>query len=411
MLADESARLEFLGQNISLQNPEAVEKLSDEIPGLAQVDIDHADRVAQATAWLAERLNDDFSRGHSLRAVGNVLYLRGNNREALAHYEAAEKLFAAVGKEVEVARTLSTSLQSLIFMGQFEQAFTAVSRAQRIFEKHGELLRLARLHNNLGNIFYRLDRIQESLDARLRAYHELQGSGGAPETVAAVLHNLAVCYISLNRFPDALEAYQRARELCRLHNLPLLMAQADYNIAYLYYLRGDYIRAIELYSATRQLCDKLGDRYHKTLCDLDQSEMYIELNLCEEGSQLAQQAFAGFEDLGMGYEAAKALANFAIAVSRQGRAFQALDLFAKSRQLFVRQQNHVWPSLIDLYTALVLFQEGRDFEARRQGEAALQFFSGTPLASKTALCELLLARLDLRIGRAGSARTRLPLGS
>jgi CHAT domain-containing protein len=133
--------------------------------------------------------------------------------------------------------------------------------------------------------------------------------------------------------------------------------------------------------------------------------MYIELNLNEEGSQLAQQAFADFEDMGMGYEAAKALANFAISVSRQGKAFQALDLFAKSRELFVRQQNHVWPSLIDLYAGLVLFQEGRDFEARRRCEAALQFFSGTPLASKTALCELVLARLDLRIGEASSART------
>jgi hypothetical protein len=32
---------------------------------------------------------------------------------------------------------------------------------------------------------------------------------------------------------------------------------------------------------------------------------------------------------------------------------------------------------------VVLFQEGRDFEARRQCEAALQFFSGTLLTSKT----------------------------
>ena len=405
-LADDSARLQFLNQNPSLQDPAAVEKLSEEIPGLAQVDIDHADRVAQATAWLAERLNDDFSRAHSLRAVGNVLFLRGKHPEALDHYEAAERLFSALGDEIEVARTLSTSLQSLIFIGQFEQAFTAVARAQEVFEKHGERLRLARLHNNLGNVLYRLDRIPESLDAYLRAYDGLQAPGGDPEAVAAVLHNLAVCYISLNRFPDALHAYERAREHCQRHNLLLLMAQADYNIAYLYYLRGEYVRAIELYSATRRLCDKLGDHYHKALCDLDESEMYIELNLSEEGSQLAQQAFAGFEDLGMGYEAAKALANLAISVSRQGKAFQALELFARSRELFVRQQNHLWPSLIDLYVGLVQFQEGRDCEARLHCEAALQFFSGTPLASKMALCELLLARLDLRIGETSSARTR-----
>jgi tetratricopeptide (TPR) repeat protein len=148
---------------------------------------------------------------------------------------------------------------------------------------------------------------------------------------------LAVCYIGFNRFSDALDAYRRARENCQRHNLPLLMAQADYNITYLHYLRGEYVRAIELYSDTRELCDKLGDRYHKTLCDLDRSEMYIELNLLDEGSHLAQQAFSGFEDLGLEYEAAKALAFYAIAVSREGKTFQALELFIQSRELFVRQ--------------------------------------------------------------------------
>jgi len=33
--------------------------------------------------------------------------------------------------------------------------------------------------------------------------------------------------------------------------MPLLVAQADYNIAYLYYLRGEYSRAIEALYAAR----------------------------------------------------------------------------------------------------------------------------------------------------------------
>ena len=34
--------------------------------------------------------------------------------------------------------------------------------------------------------------------------------------------------------------------------MPLLVVQADYNIAYLYYLRGEYTRALELYRAARE---------------------------------------------------------------------------------------------------------------------------------------------------------------
>jgi hypothetical protein len=53
--------------------------------------------------------------------------------------------------------------------------------------------------------------------------------------------------------------------------------ESDYNIAYLHFLRT----AIALYEATRELCKRLGDPYHRALCDLDQSEMYLELNLSE----------------------------------------------------------------------------------------------------------------------------------
>ena len=43
--------------------------------------------------------------------------------------------------------------------------------------------------------------------------------------------------------------------------------QADYNVAYLHYLQGDYHRAIELYAATRIFCAGVGDPYPAALCD------------------------------------------------------------------------------------------------------------------------------------------------
>ena len=123
------------------------------------------------------------------------------------------------------------------------------------------------------------------------------------------------------RFVDGFRAY------CVSQQMPLLVAETDYNIAYLYYLRGEYTRAIELYRATRDHCHALGDAYHQGLCDLDQSEMYLELNLSEEGSHLARRAHETFDQLGMGYEAAKAMTFLAIAVSHHGDAEMALEAF------------------------------------------------------------------------------------
>ena len=141
--------------------------------------------------------------------------------------------------------------------------------------------------------------------------------------------------------------------------MPLLVLQADYNIAYLYYLRGEYARALELYRTAQEKCDALGETYLSALCDLDRSEIYLELNLSGEAADLGLRALARFDKMGMGYEAAKAVTNVAIATSSQGELPRALELFEQARGLFAREQNQVWLAIVDFYEALVLYQERR----------------------------------------------------
>jgi tetratricopeptide (TPR) repeat protein len=73
-------------------------------------------------------------------------------------------------------------------------------------------------------------------------------------------------------------------------------------------------------------------------------------------------------------------------------------LFGDARRLFVAERNQVWPALIGLYQALVLFREGRHARSRGLAQAALRSFEKCSLAGRAALCELLLARLDLAAG-------------
>jgi CHAT domain-containing protein len=256
----------------------------------------------------------------------------------------------------------------------------------------------------MGNVLHRQDRFEEALERYQRAYTTFARIGDNPQNVAITLQNMATSQISLNQFPEALETYHQVRAYSVRHNMPLLVAHADYNIAYLYYLRGEYTRAIELYGATREHCHTLGDAYHQGLCDLDQSEMYLELNLSEEGAHLARRAFDTFQQLGMGYETAKAVTNLAIASSHHGDAQLALNLFHKARDLFTREQNQALTATIDLYRALVLYQEARLAEARSLCESALRFFAPSPLGGKAALCQLLLARIHLDAGQGEEAR-------
>jgi CHAT domain-containing protein/tetratricopeptide (TPR) repeat protein len=402
-LTTEAERHAFLDRQPQIISKESVQALYDAVVTMVRIDVSKAERMAQASAWIAEQVNDPATTAQSARAQGHVLYITGKYKPAIEEYEHALAIFESLGREVDVARTISGALQSLIYDGQYQRAFQLGDRARAIFHAHKDRLRLARLDSNIANIYYRQDRFHEAAALYERARAEFE-QFGEPLDIAAVLRNMAVCYISLNEFAKALDTYNEAREHCNRYGFSLLVAEADYNVAYLHYLRGEYLRAIELYDQTRVLCVKLGDRFHRALCDLDQSEIYLELNLTEGGEELARAAFAEFTTLGMKYEAAKAAAFSAMAISQQGHYADALLIFDEARELFVREHNQLWPALIDIYKALVLYEIGDDDHAEDLARSALVYFGPSLLPAKAAVCELLLAAIEIRSADPEEAR-------
>ncbi|MGB7847660.1 MAG: CHAT domain-containing protein [Candidatus Acidiferrum sp.] len=396
-LSSEPARRKFLAQHKGLIRKEIVEQIARLVVERVRVSTQEALHLAEAAGLVAKRLRHKESLALSLRAKANALYSSGDNRAAVEHHQKAGLLYESLGNWSEAARTLSSSIQPMILLGEYDAAFQAAERAKEIFARLDDYRRLARLEINVGNIYYRQDRFEESIAHYERAYSDLMPYKDA-EGMAVVLSNMAVCLISLNDFPRALAIYQKARSFCQENNMPLLVAQADYNIAYLYYLRGEYSRAIEALYAARHACEATGDAYHFALCHLDLSDIYLELNLSEEAREMAHEGFLRFEKLGMGYEAAKTLANEATAYGQQGKTVHALERFTKAREMFVREKNHVWPWLIDLYQSLLLFREGRYSEARRLCAGAADCFDPSALPGKAVLAHLLLARIALQVG-------------
>ena len=354
---------------------------------------------------LAGRLRDDASRAAALRALAHVQYRKRKYESVAPPLPGIARPIPAPGRLLEAGRTLNSSLQSLIYLGRYTEAMDCAAQARQIFERLGDRLRLARLDANMGNILYRQDRFEEALELYRRAYNAFLEIG-EPQDVAISLKNTATCQISLNEFREALSTYERARAYCVERRMPVLVAVADYNIAYLYYLRGEYTHSIELYRAAREDCRTLGDAYREALCDLDQSEMYLEFNLNEEGAHLAGRAQKAFLELGMGYEAAKAQANLAISLTHHGDNAVALELFHRARELFDRENNRAWIATIDLYQALVYYQEHRLDDALQLCRRALDFFAPSPLFTKSVLCQLLLAQ-----NPPGSRRKRAGEGS
>lgn len=402
-LTDGASRARFLARNKKLFRASVVTKINDVVRKMLRIDTHQSLALAETAIAIANRLRDKEVLARSLRSKANALYMIGDNQTALEYHAQALVLFRRFRNAEEEARTLNSSIQPFILLGQYDRALEAAEEARKIFQRIGDLRRLGHVEINLGNLYHRQDRFEEGLAYYERAYEMLLPFRDS-EGLAVALYNMAVCLITLNDFPRALATYQRARGMCVQHGMTLLVTQSDYNIAYLYYLRGEYSRAIGMLRATREECEKNGDAHVLALCFLDLSEIYLELNLSTEAKETAHEGYLRFQKLGMGYEEAKCQANEAMALSQLGKALHSLELFAQARTKFVREKNLVWPWLIDLYQAVVLYNEGRLFEARRLCSGAAKFFDTSFLPGKAVLCKLLLARLALRTGDLPAAR-------
>ena len=110
----------------------------------------------------------------------------------------------------------------MILAGQYDRAFLAAERARKIFTRLNETRRLARLDNNVGNIYHRQDRFEKALAHYERSFEQLLPFGDSEELTIA-LNNMAVCLISLNEFRRAVATYERMKAYCDEHRLPLLV--------------------------------------------------------------------------------------------------------------------------------------------------------------------------------------------
>ena len=399
------SRARYLARRKGSQQRRIMAQLVDASRTNLRIDTHKALSLAEAAVTIARRLRDKSGHALSLRSKANALYVLGDNQASLKCHAQALRMFRAAGDTMQEARTLNASIQPHILLGEYEEAFEAAKAAEKLFARAGDERHLAHLQINIGNIYHRQDRFEEGLASYQRAYEKLLTLRDS-EGLAVALYNISVCLIALNDFTRALDTYRRAREMCAQDGMTLLVGQADYNIAYLYYLRGEYAHAIDMLRAAREISEKNSDQHILALCHLDLSEIYLELNLIAEASETAHEGFQRFAKLGMRYEEAKCIANEALAHGLQSHASRALELFEQARAAFHREKNAAWCSLIDLYQALVLYNEGRLEESRRFCQQAFEFFGSSTLEGKAASCCLLLARIDLKEKKNEACRTR-----
>ena len=190
--------------------------------------------------------------------------------------------------------------------------------------------------------------------------------------------------------------YERSEKLSE-HLGNELFAQASYNRAFLYYLRGRYSEALQSFSRLRQRFEASESHRHYALCDLDEAEIYLQLNLSNDAAALAIRAAHQFEKLGLKYEQAKATAFYGVALFQLRRFADALQVFRGAQQIFEVEKNQYWMGLLDLYRAEVHLSLDRLWEAQTLAAQAKTTFEQLAIPSKRIFSLVLLGRVAMAL--------------
>jgi CHAT domain-containing protein len=355
---------------------------------------------------VASHLKSTDLQAEAHRMMAYVLNANELYEEAILHYMQAILLLEKAGSSQKAARTRLGLIAALFMTGHYQEALEEGERAASWFIRNGDRDGQARLYANLGNLHHRMDRHAEAVEHHeraLRIFSQLKNEAA----LAPCFLNLGDSLTILDRFEEADRNFERAEKLSRKFDQPGIYTQARYNRAYLSFLRGRYSEAIQVFDELREDYNKTGSTRHAALCDLDESEIFLYLNLNSDALRLATRAADAFNRLGMKYEEAKARAFVGIALTHSQRYGDALQVFADAQDIFNNENNRYFVGSLELYRAQVLFAMGRFWEAHALALSARDDFTALNIPSKRALALTLLVRIGLETSESDDAQCHI----
>lgn len=324
--------------------------------------------------------------------------------EALPYYELVIAGYEARGNLARASRVRVGYVEALLRSGRYADAFSVARTAERWLKDHGDNDGYARLCTGVANAYSRLGQHQRSsgyYTIAARVFEEI----GDRAALAKIYLNLGYALYRLDQYERSDEMYEKAERAAREMRLDALEGQAQYNRAYLHYLRGLYNQALQGFSRIRR--QLTGSPRHIALCDLDEAEIYLQLNLPNEAATLANRAIEQFERIGMRYEEAKARTFHGAALMQMQRFDEALDIFRIARKGFEEEGNDYWIALLDVHAAHARLAVQRYGDAQSLAAEAKRRFETLGIPSCRMFSLVLLVRIAIALNDVTTAEEHL----
>ncbi len=170
--------------------------------------------------------NDFLAAGKIEHNIGNLHFRRDRYHEAEVFQSAAQKRFAALDDQKQLATVNNCLANTYALLHKFKSAEELFEQALKQAEACGQPVTLAGIEGNIGLFALLQGRYDRALDFLERSRQRYTSLG---LTIQAVLaeHEIADAYLELNLAPEALAIYERVIPIFAEHGMRAEQARAQ----------------------------------------------------------------------------------------------------------------------------------------------------------------------------------------
>ena len=349
---------------------------------------------------------DASGHGTLWRLRAHVLRSLRRTGEAAAAYRRAASWYAKAGDAREQGRCAIGLVDALMYLGRYPEARRAAALGRKLLEKSGDRAALARLLNNEGNLWHRLDLPERALESYRAAVKSLEKAGD--KTSALMIGtNVGNCLSLLGRCDEARKHYTQARAAQITADNANEQLSAEYNLAYLDYLELRHEQALAGLAHVRDEAESRGYPSLAALSRLDRAEILLRMGAHEEALKESREATLACGRLGLRYETAKAELFGALAAFRLGQPDVARSAIERALETFDAEGNQVWIGEALLGLATLWSREGNTRAAAALMAAARGRFAAAGDHERAACAAAIEVRALIACGSPRSAAARL----
>jgi tetratricopeptide (TPR) repeat protein len=297
-----------------------------------------------------------------------------------------------------------------MYLGRYDEARRAAAAGRRRLERAGDRAALARLLNNEGNLWHRLDLPARALTCYRRAVRALERSGDV-RSARMIGTNVGNCLSLLGRCDEARAHYRAARRAHEAADAASEALNATYNLAYLDFLEHRDEAALVGLAAVREEAVTRGLPALAALARLDRAEIFLRMGAHEEALDEGRAAIEACDALGLAYEGGKAELFAALAQFRLGSPAAARRGIDRALARFDAETNRVWTGEALLGLATLWWRDGNPRAAAALLSAARARFAAAGDREREACASTLESRALLACGQTAAARRRLAGGA